>query len=89
MFIGEMLVEQGALTAGQLEAAHGALAAKGGTLVEWLVSSQVMEEKQLWRAVAAAMGLEHLEAVGGHVGFVPEFFKLLERHLLVDDIVFD
>jgi general secretion pathway protein E len=63
MFIGEMLVEQGALSAAQLEAAHAELAEKGGTLVEHLVSSQIVEEKQLWRAVAAAMGLEYLEAI--------------------------
>jgi general secretion pathway protein E len=63
MFIGEMLVEQGALTAAQLEAAHGELAGKDGSLVEWLVSAQIMDERQLWRSVAAAMGLDHFDAI--------------------------
>jgi general secretion pathway protein E len=63
MFIGEMLVEQGALTAAQLEAAHAALTESDGSLVEHLVSSAVLEEKKLWHAVAAAMGLDYLEAI--------------------------
>jgi general secretion pathway protein E len=63
MFIGEMLVEQGALGAAQLEAAHAELAGKETTLVEHLVAAQVLEEKVLWRAVAAAMGLDFIEAI--------------------------
>jgi general secretion pathway protein E len=64
MFIGEMLVEQGAISAAQLEAAHLALSEKeGASLVEWLTAERVVDEKQLWRAVAAAMGLEYVEAI--------------------------
>jgi general secretion pathway protein E len=64
MFIGEMLVEHGAITAAQLEEAHRALSDKdGGSLVDWLTASRVVEEKKLWRTVAAAMGLEYVETI--------------------------
>jgi len=64
-FVGEMLVERGALTADQLDKAHATLSEKGGSLVDWLLSSETLDEKTLWSAVARDLDLEFQEAIAG------------------------
>jgi general secretion pathway protein E len=61
-FIGEMLVERGAISPEQLQEAHGALD-EGGSLIEQLVGSAAIAAGDLWRAIAAEMDLEFLEKV--------------------------
>ena len=74
-FIGEMLVENGAISPVQLEDAQLALADKEGSLVDWLVSSKIIEFKRLWSTVADEMDLEFLEAIKGDD---------VETHLIAD-----
>ncbi len=74
-FIGEMLVENGAISPAQLEEAQSALAQKEGSLVDWLVSSEKIEIKRLWSTVADEMDLEFLEAIKGDD---------VETHLIAD-----
>jgi general secretion pathway protein E len=62
-FVGEMLVERGALTPEQLDQAHSVLAERGGSLVEWLLGAEVLDEKRLWGAIASEMDIEFEESI--------------------------
>ena len=74
-FIGEILAERGALTPEQLADAQHALADKGGSLVDYLLTSEILEGKELWSAVAREMDLEYLETIKGDD---------VEQHLIAD-----
>ena len=64
-FIGEMLVESGAISPQQLSEAHRALSDRGDSLVTWLSANKVLDETRIWKAVAEEMDLEFLETIAG------------------------
>ncbi|MDJ0763742.1 MAG: type II secretion system ATPase GspE [Myxococcota bacterium] len=62
-FIGEILVERDIISPDRMDGLLALKAEKGGSFVELLLSSEAVNEKQLWTAVAEAMDIAYLDPI--------------------------
>ncbi len=62
-FIGEILVERNVVAAVEMDRVLLERSEKGGSLVDLLISEEVVDEKRLWTAVADEMDLSYQEEV--------------------------
>jgi general secretion pathway protein E len=93
-FIGEILVERGVITPDQLEQLLAKRSEQGGgSLVELLLSSEIVDEAKLWTAVADEMDLAYWDKIpveeldSSLVTQIPISFAKANRVLPMSEVV--